>query len=299
MSIVAISETAGSGAIEIGRTLAAALGYEFADREIIEKAAEGFGEGVTTLTHATEEKPTLWERLTDTQRRYVAYVEATILELAARDNVVLAGRASTIVLSRMSHVLRVRITAPAGARADRLEVQQGLVREAAADYVRRSDRERASRVKFIYRVDVDDPLLYDLVLNTERLSTTRCVAIIRDTLRDERFQSTTDARRLAIDARLAARAKAALLANPVTRALTITVDCDDAILTLNGGVRSQGERRAVEDVVAKIPGVKEVVNRILAPSMTGPDDDTSHGQFRHGDERSWGGYGQRDPGPRD
>ncbi|MGH7279090.1 MAG: AAA family ATPase, partial [Candidatus Rokuibacteriota bacterium] len=108
MSIVAISETAGSGAIEIGRALAAGLGYEFADREIIEKAAEGFGEAVTTLTHATEEKPTLWERLSDTQRRYVAYVEATILDMAARDNVVLAGRGSTIVLAAVPHALRVR-----------------------------------------------------------------------------------------------------------------------------------------------------------------------------------------------
>jgi len=37
MSIVAISETAGSSAIEIGRSLAAALGYTFADREIISR----------------------------------------------------------------------------------------------------------------------------------------------------------------------------------------------------------------------------------------------------------------------
>jgi len=34
MSIVAISETAGSSALEIGRTLASTLGYAFADREI-------------------------------------------------------------------------------------------------------------------------------------------------------------------------------------------------------------------------------------------------------------------------
>src|SRR5262245_50459946 len=165
MSIVAISETAGSGATEIGRMLAATLGYEFADREIIEKAAEGFGEGVTTLTHAMEERPTLWERITDTQRRYVTYVEATILEMEARDTDVRAGRASTIVLCHVPHVLRVLITASERVRVERLESQQGLVHEAAVRYVRRSDREREARVKFIYRVDVDDPLAYDLVLN--------------------------------------------------------------------------------------------------------------------------------------
>ena len=61
MSILAISDTVGSLGREIGRTVAAALGHEFADREIISKAAERFGEGVLELTHATEEKPTIWE----------------------------------------------------------------------------------------------------------------------------------------------------------------------------------------------------------------------------------------------
>jgi cytidylate kinase len=299
MSIVAISETAGSGAIEIGRTLAATLGYAFADREIIEKAAEGYGEGVTTLTHATEEKPTLWERLTDTQRRYVAYVEATILEMAARDNVVLAGRASTIVLRQLPHVLAVRITASERSRVTRLEVQQGVIHEAAVDYVRRSDRERAARVRFIYQVAVDDPLLYDLVLNTDRLPVDRCVAAIRETLADDRFQSTPSAREQALDASLGAQARAALLANPNTRSMFVAVECRDAVLTLSGSARTQTDRSAVEEIVARIPGVREVVNRIIAPWLPEGPEDQSHGQFRHGDERSWGGYGGGGPERRD
>ncbi len=163
MSIVAISETAGSLGNEIGRRLAERLGYRFADREIIAKASERFGENVTDLRHGVEEKPTLWERFTDTQHRYKAYVEAIILEMAGGDNVVLAGLASTIVLRPVSHALRVRANAPERIRADRVEQQQGLTREAAVDHVRQTDHERAARVKFLYHVNVDDPFLYDLV----------------------------------------------------------------------------------------------------------------------------------------
>ena len=94
MSIVAISETAGSMGIEIGRKLAENLGWEFADREILSKASEQFGEDMTELRHSVEEKPTLWERFSDTQHRYKANVEAIMLEMAAHDNVVLAGRSS-------------------------------------------------------------------------------------------------------------------------------------------------------------------------------------------------------------
>ena len=68
MSIVAMSETIGSGGTEIGRALAGGLGWEFADREIITKAAEAFGEAVMDLRHATEERPTLWDRFRQSQR---------------------------------------------------------------------------------------------------------------------------------------------------------------------------------------------------------------------------------------
>src|SRR5438876_9908981 len=102
MSIVAISETAGSMGIEIGRKLAESLGWEFADREILSKASEQFGENVTDLRHSDEEKPTLRERFSDTQHRYKAYVEGRMLEMAARDTVVVARRSSTIVLRRVA-----------------------------------------------------------------------------------------------------------------------------------------------------------------------------------------------------
>ncbi len=156
MSIVAMSETLGSLGDEIGRELGRALGYEFADREIIAKAAERFGESVMDLAHVTEEKPGLWERFSDSQRHYLTSVEAILFEMAARDNVILSGRGSTILLSKVPHVLRVRITAPERVRAQRVEHQQGLTREAAADIVRQTDRERAARIKFLYHVDWDD-----------------------------------------------------------------------------------------------------------------------------------------------
>jgi len=264
MSIVAISETAGSLGREIGRTAAATLGHEFADREIISKAAERFGEGVLELTHATEERPTLWERFTETQRRYMAYVEAIVLEMAARDNVVLVGRASTIILGKIPHVLRVRISAPEGARAQRVHQEQGLTAEAAVDYVRRSDHEHAARVRFLYHVDWDDPLSYDLVLNTERLSVEGGARLIRDALQEGRFETTVTARKTTRDLSVIAQAKAALLANPLTRLRQIFVSSTDGYLALSGTVRTEQERRAAQEAVASIPGVTGVLNDIVA-----------------------------------
>jgi len=263
MSIVAISETAGSMGIEIGRKLAESLGWVFADREILSKASEQFGEDVMDLRHSVEEKPTLWERFSDTQHRYKAYVEAIMLEMAARDNVVLAGRSSTIVLRPIPHAVRVRTTAPEQKRAQRIEQQQGLTRDASLDYVRASDRERAARVKFLYRVDVDDPRLYDLVLNTDRLTLEKGAALIRETLRDERFQSTEAGRKEVVDLSLAALARAALMAHPQVEARNLSVTCKDGQVSLTGGVREDAERTIAADVVGRIPGVVSVLNEIV------------------------------------
>ena len=263
MSILAISETAGSLGREIGRTVAAALGHEFADREIISKAAERFGEGVLELTHATEEKPTLWERFTETQRRYMIYVEAIVLEMAARDNVVLVGRASTVILARIPQALRVRISAPESIRAQRVHQQQGLTADAALDHVQRSDRERAARVRFLYHVDWDNPLSYDLVVNTDRLTADEGARLIRHALKEERFETTPTARQTIRDLSLAAQAKAALLANPMTRLRQIFVTSTDGHLALSGSVRTEEERRVAQGVVASLPGVTGVLNDIV------------------------------------
>ncbi|MBI4636053.1 MAG: cytidylate kinase family protein [Candidatus Rokubacteria bacterium] len=260
---MAISQTLGSLGDAIGREVGRTLSWEFADREIIAKAAERFAEGVMELAHVTEERPTLWERITDTKRRYVTYVEAIILEMAAHDNVILSGRATTILLSPVRHVLRVRITAPWEARARRVEQEQGLTHEAAIDLVRQTDRERAARVRFLYHVDWDDPLLYDLVLNTERLSVPRATRLIVETLEEDRFQSTPGAQLEVTDLSLVAQVKAAFLANPLTRSLRLSATCRDGQISVGGMVDEDEQEKAVLEIAGKVPGVRGVTGELV------------------------------------
>ena len=264
MSIVAISETAGSLGNEIGRRLAERLGYRFADREIIAKASERFGENVTDLRHGVEEKPTLWERFTDTQHRYKAYVEAIILEMAGGDNVVLAGLASTIVLRPVSHALRVRAIAPERIRADRVEQQQGLTREAAVDHVRQTDHERAARVKFVYHVNVEDPFLYDLVVNTERLTADEGARLLQEALQQPRFQTSAESQRQLIDLGIVAAAKAAFRASPMIDPQRVFVSANGGYVSLSGAVDGEEGRKVAQEMVEKIPGVSGILNEIIA-----------------------------------
>ena len=115
---------------------------------------------LSRLSHAAEERPTLLERFTTEQHRFAHYVDATVHEMAARDNFVIVGLASTLILATAPHTLRVRITAPEAARAGQVSRQLSLAPELALRRVRESDRERAGRVRFLYHVHWEDPTLY-------------------------------------------------------------------------------------------------------------------------------------------
>ena len=138
-------------------------------------------------------------------------------------------------------------------------------------------------------LDWETPLLYDVVLNTERLSVARAVAVLREMLADERLTSTDVWRQELRDRSLAALARAALFANATTRTRAIGVTATGGSVELTGRVLTEAEREAAGAIVARIPGVAGVRNRLVADA--GAVDDLSHGQFRHGEERSWGGYG--------
>jgi len=264
MSVVAISETFGSQGTEIGWELSRSLGYEFADREIIAKAAERYGESAMELHHVSEEKPTLWERFSDSTRHYVSCIEATILEMAARDEAVLVGHGAAVILREIPHVLRVRVGASESLRATRVEHQQGLATgEAALELVREVDRERAARIKFLYHVDVDDPLLYDVVIDTDRMSVVDGVRIVRTALQGEFARPSLRSLSLARDASVVAQTRACLLVDPDTRGVRPAVTAASGRVTVAGMVDSDELRDRVIATAREIPGVVDVIDELV------------------------------------
>ncbi len=267
MSIVAISDTLGSRGDEMGRELARRLGWKFADRDLIVKAAEQFGEAVGELHQVTEGRPTLWERFTDSKRRYLLYVEATVFEMAARDRVVIVGHGAAIMLREIRHALRVRVSAPERARVERVRQSQGLTEAASLDAVRDSDSERAARMRYLYNVNMDDAFLYDVTINSERVDVAEGVRILAEALTLERVQ-TTEATRVDVEDRAAtAIARARLAADPRTRSQRLSLETRAHRLTLRGFADSGDHQKAALEIVRGVPGVVDVVDETVIPSV--------------------------------
>jgi cytidylate kinase len=93
----------------------------------------------------------------------------TILHLAELGNVILIGRAANIVTRKMPHVFHVRLVGSLGKRLERLQQANGLAAKAALKLAEEQDLARRRYVKQFFGKNIEDPLLYHLVLNTDLL----------------------------------------------------------------------------------------------------------------------------------
>jgi len=103
------------------------------------------------------------------ERRYVRTITGIIEALAEGGNVVLLGRGSPVILRDRPDSLHVLTTAPLDLRVQRVALREELSAEEATRRVHDSDRGRAAFHRKFFKVNADDPSLFDLVIHTARL----------------------------------------------------------------------------------------------------------------------------------
>jgi cytidylate kinase len=101
---------------------------------------------------------------------YLNTMTSIITELAAGGNIVLLGRGSQMILKDLPIALHVLCIAPQKLRAYRLAERDELGLDAAMKRTAESDRGRSAFYRKFWKVDVEDPKLYDLTIDTSRLS---------------------------------------------------------------------------------------------------------------------------------
>ncbi len=101
---------------------------------------------------------------------YMKTMTAIICDLGERGDVVVLGRGSHMILRDLPGALHVLTLAPVELRIERLAKREGISLEEAERRVKDSDRARPDFYRKFWKVDVNDPALYDIVLETSRLS---------------------------------------------------------------------------------------------------------------------------------
>jgi len=269
MPVIALTHEMGSLAQDVTDRLAHDLHLAIMRHEVVEHVASKMHVPRSLINRLREGKAGTFERLTADREGMAVYTAEEVLELAAQGNVVLRGWGATCLLRPVPHVLCVRITRPLPKRVEWLlaELDTDDADFAEAE-IRRSDHAHAARMHEQFGVTWGDPLLYDLVLNTERISVESCVEQIRALLGRPEFAETEQSRALLKGMALQARIRSALKANDATHAVSITIESVDSGVTLRGIVLKAPERSAAEQVAAGVPGVTSVDNQLRVMSSS-------------------------------
>ena len=275
MPVIALTQGMGSLAQDIAEQLAAELRLTTLQHEVVEHVASKMHVSKSLLNRLRAGKAGPIERLTADRSAMAVYTAEEVLETAARDNVVLRGWGATCLLRPVPHVPCVRIMRPFNKRVQWLMAELDTDdTELAEAEIRRSDHATATRMHDQFGVDWGDPVLFDLVLNTDRLSVDTCVCQIKALLARPEFAETEASRALLQGMALSAKVRSALRSHAPTHGVDVTIDSSAGQVTLRGIVLHAAELSAAEQVAATVPGVAGVDNqlRVMAKSRLFPSD---------------------------
>lgn len=184
--VITISRQAGSGAHVVAGALLAELQagdpeasppWTIFDRDLVERVlndhdlpkrlAEFMPEdrvpGITdTIDELLGVHPPTWTLVRKTAD--------TILRLAEIGNVVVIGRGGNVITDRLDQAFHVRLVGSMPRRIKHLQDYFHMDPAEAAEYVRDRDAARKRYVAKYYGKDIDDPLQYHLVVNTDRVT---------------------------------------------------------------------------------------------------------------------------------
>lgn len=261
MAVIAMTREMGSLGQEVAEGVARALGLRVVYHEVIDHVAERMNRPRSAVTRFLECGPGRFKRWHADNTGLDLYTAEEILDLAYVGNVIIRGWGATCLLQPVLHVPRVRVCAPMAVRIRRIMERLGSDdRDYVEGEIRRSDAGHAAIVARLTGAGWEDPTLYDLVLNTERDPLQLCIDEIVGMARSAQFEETEQSRRTLANLALRARIRAALHHNPDTRQVNVNVDVADGVVTLDGMVEDEGERRAAELLLARIEGVAAVRN---------------------------------------
>jgi hypothetical protein len=122
----------------------------------------------------------------------------------------------------------------------------------------RSDAAHISNMQGRFGVTWGDPLLYDMVLNTARLSVDACVGQVKALLARPEFKETPESIQKVKDLSLAAHIKAALRQDQETASVNVMITACQGAVQLKGMVADEFEIKESERVAKAVSGVKSV-----------------------------------------
>ena len=262
MPLITITHPFGSEGVEVAGRVAEALGCELFDDSRLKRLAQEQGVSPEEFNRLDERTPGYWASFFKSRPQiFINVLESVIYEIARKGEGVIVGHGSQVLLRDFDCAFHVRLFAAEGRRAERIAAAKGLSREGALKLVRSQDREQAGFFRFAFQLELDDPALYDTVLNLQKLGVATAARIIVDAARSEDLRACSlnaleTMERLSVEKRV----RAALIEQRVDPSLLVIEASGQGTVHVGGISGSDEDRRKIGAIVAGVPGVAKVVS---------------------------------------
>ncbi len=263
MAIITISREMGSGGIPIVHQVAEELGYTLVDGDVIRNAAEDYDLSQEALHQIDEKPPAFVENLDRQIELNMNRIQLIVLEQALQGDVVIYGRGGQDLLPDVTSAFRVRIIAPFEERVERWAQREWIDPDLARSLVRKSDQQRAGFIKYYFDRNWTNPIEYDMVINTIRISNETAVKLIIEAIKDPYLVEKNNTCKLRIkDLIIQKKIQIARLDDERIKDIWFNIDVVDCHVTLSGHIYNKAERQAVIDDASRVDGVTGVTDNL-------------------------------------
>jgi len=263
MHFITISQMLGTDGEKIARKVASDLRYAFYGEQELFKAAEEL-DVLADVKELDEKAPSFLERLfSEKPKVHLDRLQSVIYDVAKKGDAVFSGRGSQLLLNSFSCAFHVLVVGSHEKRLERVMKEIGLGREAAEKMISRSDQEKRDFIQFAFSEDWLNFHLYDLILNTDKLSLGSAAKAIIDSVQSEEIKdcardSVNTFGKLSLQRRIES---AFLEAGAPSSHLFFEVE-DAENVRLYGFTSSKEEKGQIESMVKRVRGVREIRNEI-------------------------------------
>ncbi|MFO7525586.1 MAG: cytidylate kinase-like family protein [Ignavibacteriaceae bacterium] len=106
----------------------------------------------------------------------------TVLQLGRMGKVIIVGRASVIITSKLTNAFHLRLIAPLENRIEHTMKKRGISKLESIKLLEKETEARKKFVRSYFHREIDDPSLYNLILNTGKFTYDEAAEIIANTV---------------------------------------------------------------------------------------------------------------------
>jgi cytidylate kinase len=260
----------GSLGKDVAAEVSRRIGKQVVHHEIIDNLASKMRLRKSHVVRFLEGRSGIWERMTTDQTSLSIYTADELFALAEGEHIgVIRGWGAAHLLRMCPHVIAIRVCAPFEMRVKRMMERLNTDdRDFIENEIRLSEEAHGAITRRHFGVSWQHSDLYDLVLNTERLTVDECADAVMEVVEDPEFQETAESKRVLRNLAVAAHVRSALRQNPRTNDLRVSIAAENGVITLSGLVDNGQDPKDAADVATQVPGVIDVVNQLrrVAPA---------------------------------